>query len=129
MIGRVLDNRNTLGLVFMTPRFFPYAKQVLELLQVHARIPLLAGCSSTALVTGAEELEDNPGLVLALYAMPGAKLTGTYFTQAQVEEVERGETELEEPWIGHLRRQPSPSGVADREHAHRFPPSRAGPLS
>lgn len=78
----------TLGLVFMTPRFFPYAKQVLELLQVHARIPLLAGCSSTALVTGAEELEDNPGLVLALYAMPGAKLTGTYFTQAQVEEAE-----------------------------------------
>lgn len=78
----------TLGLVFMTPRYFPYAKQVLELLRVHARIPLLAGCSSTSLVAGAEELEDNPGLVLALYALPGAKLTGTYFTQAQVEDAE-----------------------------------------
>jgi small ligand-binding sensory domain FIST len=78
----------SLGLVFMTPRYFPYAKQVLEILRVHARIPLLAGCSSTSLVAGAEELEDNPGLVLALYSMPGAKLTGTYFTQAQVEEAE-----------------------------------------
>lgn len=78
----------SLGLVFMTPRFFPYAKQVLELLRVHARIPLLVGCSSSSLVSGTEELEDNPGLVLALYALPGAKLTGTYFTQPQVEEAE-----------------------------------------
>jgi small ligand-binding sensory domain FIST len=78
----------SLGLVFMTPRFFPYAKQVLEILRVHARIPLLVGCSSSSLVSGTEELEDNPGLVLALYALPGAKLTGTYFTQPQVEEAE-----------------------------------------
>lgn len=78
----------TLGLLFMTPRFFPYAKQVLEILRVHARIPLLAGCSSTSLVTGAEELEDNPGLVLALYALPGATVTGTYFSQTQVEEAD-----------------------------------------
>ncbi|MGC3958647.1 MAG: FIST C-terminal domain-containing protein [Verrucomicrobiota bacterium] len=78
----------SLGLVFMTPRFFPYAKQVLEILRVHARIPLLAGCSSMSLVAGEEELEDNPGLVLALYSLPGAKLTGTYFDQAQVEAAE-----------------------------------------
>jgi small ligand-binding sensory domain FIST len=78
----------SLGLVFMTPRFFPYAKQVLEILRVHARIPLLTGCSSTGLVAGDDELEDNPGLVLALYALPGALLTGTYFTQAQVEEAD-----------------------------------------
>jgi small ligand-binding sensory domain FIST len=75
----------SLGLVFMTPRFFEQARQILEILRVHARIPLLAGCSSTALVAGAEEIEDNPGLVLALYSLPGANLTGTYFTQTQVE--------------------------------------------
>jgi len=76
----------SLGLVFMTPRFFPHARQVLEILRVHARIPLLAGCSSTSLVAGNAELEDNAGLVLALYSLPGAKLSGTYFTQTQVEE-------------------------------------------
>ena len=76
----------SLGLVFMTPKFFSQAKQILEILRVHARIPLLAGCSSTSLVAGDEELEENPGLVLALYSLPGAKLDGIYFTQSQVEE-------------------------------------------
>lgn len=75
----------SLGLVFMTPRFFPYAVEVLEILRVHARIPLLAGCSSTSLVSSGEEFEDHAGLVLALYALPGAKLTGTYFDQTQIE--------------------------------------------
>ena len=76
----------SLGLVFMTPRFFPEARQVLEILRVHARIPLLAGCSSTGLVAGAEEIEDNGGLVLALYALPGATLDAHYFNQSQVED-------------------------------------------
>jgi len=75
----------SLGLVFMTPRFFPYASQVLEILRVHARIPLLAGCSSAGLVSGAEEIEDGGGLVLALYSLPGATLKENYITQAQVE--------------------------------------------
>src|SRR5437867_1357764 len=33
--------RVSLGVVFMTPKFFPHAAQVLELFRVHARIPLL----------------------------------------------------------------------------------------
>ncbi len=78
----------SLGLVFMTPRFFSEAQQVLEILRVHARIPLLAGCSSTGLVAGAEEIEDNGGLVLALYSLPGATLDAHYFTQSQVEEAQ-----------------------------------------
>jgi small ligand-binding sensory domain FIST len=76
----------SLGLVFMTPKFFPQARQILEILRVHARIPLLAGCSSTALVVGGEEIEDNAGIALALYALPGAELQGFYFAQSQVEE-------------------------------------------
>jgi len=88
--GQLQSPHVSLGLVFMTPRFFSEAQQVLEILRVHAQIPLLAGCSSTSLVAGDQELEDNPGLVLALYSLPGAKLSGTYFTQSQVEEA--GET-------------------------------------
>ena len=80
----------SLGLVFMTPKFFPYAKQVLEILRVHARIPLLAGCSSTGLVAGAEEIEEDGGVALALYSLPGAVLKETYFTQTQVEESNGG---------------------------------------
>ncbi len=74
----------SLGLVFMSPKFFPHAETVLEILRVHARIPLLAGCSSTGLVANAEEIEGAGGLVLALYFLPGAKLRGFHFSQEDV---------------------------------------------
>jgi small ligand-binding sensory domain FIST len=76
----------SLGLVFMSPAFFPHAEQVLEILRVHARVPLLAGCSSQSLIAGERELEGDTGLVLALYSLPGADLKGVHFTQSQVEE-------------------------------------------
>ena len=78
--------RVSLGLVFMSPKFFPHAKAALEILRVHARIPLLAGCSSAGLIAGAREIENSGGLALALYSLPGAELNGVRFTQAQVEE-------------------------------------------
>lgn len=70
----------------MSPRFFAQARQVLEILQVHAQIPLLAGCSSQSLIVGAQEVEQNAGLTLGLYSMPGAELKAAHFTQEQVEE-------------------------------------------
>jgi small ligand-binding sensory domain FIST len=76
----------SLGLVFMSPKFFPYAKQVLEILRVHGRLPLLAGCSSQSLIVGSQEVEDNAGLTLALYALPEANVQAFHFTQEQVEE-------------------------------------------
>ena len=78
----------SLGLVFLSPKFFPHAAQVLEILRVHAAIPLLAGCSGSSLVANAEELEAAGGLVLALYYLPGAKLKGVRFTQEQVAAVD-----------------------------------------
>jgi small ligand-binding sensory domain FIST len=78
----------SLGLVFMSPKFFPHAEQVLEILRLHAQIPLLAGCSGGGLVTNSEELESAGGLVLALYSLPGATLKGVRFTQEQVEAAE-----------------------------------------
>jgi len=76
----------SLGLVFMTPRFFPHARQVLEILRVHAQIPLLLGCSSNSLIAGAREIEDGAGISLGLYSLPEASLRGVHFTQEQLEE-------------------------------------------
>ncbi|MBI3876127.1 MAG: FIST C-terminal domain-containing protein [Verrucomicrobia bacterium] len=76
----------TLGLVFVTPALFERAREVLEVLRVHAQIPLLAGCSSTGLVVNGREIEDASGLALALYHLPGAELKPFRFTQEQVEE-------------------------------------------
>ena len=76
----------SLGLVFMAPRYFKHARQILEILRVHARIPILAGCSSQSLIVEAEEIEDNAGLTVGLYALPGAEIKAFHFTQEQVEE-------------------------------------------
>lgn len=80
------DRPVSLGLVFMAPRFFANARQVLEILRVHGRIPLLAGCSGQSLIANAEEIEESPGVSLALYSLPDAVLKPFYFTQEQVEE-------------------------------------------
>ena len=84
--GQLPSPQVSLGLVFMAPKFFPYARQTLEILRVHARIPLLAGCSSTGLIAGSDEIEGAPGFVLGLYALPGAELEEFRFTQKHVEE-------------------------------------------
>jgi len=84
--GQLRVPRVSLGLVFMSPKFFPHAKQALEIIRVHAQVPLLAGCSSQSLIVGGQEVEKNPGLTLGLYALPGADLKAFHFVQEQVEE-------------------------------------------
>ena len=84
--GQLGAQRVSLGLVFMSPRFFPQARQVLEVLRVHAQIPLLVGCSSGSLIAGRQEVEEDAGLALALYDLPGAELKAVHFTQNEVEQ-------------------------------------------
>ncbi len=84
--GQLRAPKVSLGLVFMSPKFFPHAKPVLELLRVHAQVPLLAGCSSPGLIVDEQEVEQNAGLTLGLYALPGADLQAFHFAQEQVEE-------------------------------------------
>ncbi|MCL5096239.1 MAG: FIST C-terminal domain-containing protein [Candidatus Omnitrophica bacterium] len=84
--ARLAASRIALGLVYMSPRFFPHAQTVLEILRVHAQIPLLLGSSSTGLIFGDQEEEDSSGLVLGLYTLPGAQLLACHFTQSQLEE-------------------------------------------
>ncbi len=83
--GQLKAPRVSLGLIFMNPRFFPQASQILELLRVHARIPLLVGCSSGSLIAEDQEIEEKTGLVLGLYYLPEAILRPYHFTQEQLE--------------------------------------------
>jgi len=84
--GRLSAERVSLGLIFVSPKLFSQAKQVLEIVRVHAQVPLLAGCSSQGLIVGGREVEQDAGLALGLYSLPGAELKGFHFTQEQVEE-------------------------------------------
>ncbi len=76
----------SLGIVFLTPHLFDRATQILEVLRVHAQIPLLVGCSSASLIAGDQELEGAQGLVLGLLHLPGVRLQALHLTQSQVEE-------------------------------------------
>jgi len=51
-------------------------------------MPLLVGCSSPGLVAGNREWEENAGLVLGLYSLPGADLRACHFTQEQLDRLE-----------------------------------------
>lgn len=80
------DKRPTLGLVFTTPPLFDHAAELLEVIQVHGRVATVAGCSSTSLIVGDQEIEGKGGIALGLYHLPGAVLRTTHLTQANVEE-------------------------------------------
>src|SRR5919108_4804807 len=84
--NRLASPHVSLGLVFVAPRFFARAAQVLEILRVHARVPLLVGCSSRGLIVGDQEIEEEGGVALGLFALPGAELRAVHLTQEQVEE-------------------------------------------
>jgi small ligand-binding sensory domain FIST len=100
LLARLGGRPVSLGLVFMTADFFPYAQQILEVLRVHAHIPLLAGCSTTGLISGDMEMEGASGIVLALYSLPGAKLKGFRFTQTEVEAADSGDYWHSETQVG-----------------------------
>ena len=84
--GQLRSPRVSLGLVFMTPEYFPHAAKVLEILRVHGQVASLIGCSSTSLIVGGCEIEGAAGLAVGLYAPPGADFKAFHLTQAQVEE-------------------------------------------
>lgn len=76
----------SLGLVFIAPRFFQHAQAILEIIRVHAQVPLLAGCSSQWLISADQEIENQAGIALGLYSLPGAELRAFHFTQENLEE-------------------------------------------
>jgi small ligand-binding sensory domain FIST len=76
----------SLGLIFLSPEFFPHAETVLEIIRVHAGIPVLAGCSGVSQVCGAEEIESAAGITLSLHHLPGARVAAVRFDQELLEQ-------------------------------------------
>ena len=74
------------GIIYMTPTFFEVASQVLDIVRIHARTPVLVGCSTACLVSNGEEAEGEEGISLVLFAIPEVEVKGCHFNQEQVEE-------------------------------------------
>jgi len=85
--GRLDAPSVSLGLVFITPDLFDQAEEILDVLRLHGRIPLLAGCSGAGLVHGGEEREGESGVVLGLYHLPGAVLKARHITAEEVDSI------------------------------------------
>jgi small ligand-binding sensory domain FIST len=99
----------TLGLIFIAPKLFPKATEILELVQIEAKIPNLIGCSGASLIATDKEIEEAAGMALGLYSLPGAKLDVVHITQEQVEEATgpgywHMETEIEQTngWLAFV---------------------------
>lgn len=82
----------TLGLIFPTTPLLDRATELLDLVRVYGQVPLLAGCSTHALVCEGHEYEPSgpaeSGFTLGLYALPGARLTARHIGSQAQEAVE-----------------------------------------
>jgi small ligand-binding sensory domain FIST len=76
----------SLALLFTTPRYFDHAQRILELIREHTEAQVVTGSSTTGLVCAGHEFETGGGIVLHLFALPGAGFAPIRFTQADVEE-------------------------------------------
>ena len=68
-----------LGVLFLSPRWAPMAREILDILRVHGRIPRIIGCSANGALCNGHEHEEFSGLALALFHLPGAELHLLHF--------------------------------------------------
>ncbi len=87
-LRRRLNGPVSLGLLFVTPAWSGRVSGLLEILQLHAHIPVLVGCTTSAVIAGAHEYEGRGGFALGLYHLPGAEIRALRVCQADVEAVQ-----------------------------------------
>lgn len=81
---RLPEGRVDLALVFVSPQVLPRISEILEIVQVHGRARLLAGCSGSGVIANAEEVEEGPALSFLLLQLPGAQLHPIRIPPAQL---------------------------------------------
>ncbi len=79
-----LEGEVSLGLIFVTPKFFNDAEKLLEIVRIYGRTPVLAGCSTNGLIVNGSEIEEEEGIVLGLYHLPGAIVKGYFISNEEV---------------------------------------------
>ncbi|MEK0451858.1 MAG: hypothetical protein RL088_4126 [Verrucomicrobiota bacterium] len=76
-----IGGRTSLGIVFCSPDYRENLEDFLEILQVHAHIPLLVGCSGAGLIGTGAEAERASGFSLLLLHLPATQLHAAVFTE------------------------------------------------
>jgi small ligand-binding sensory domain FIST len=91
---QLIDETVSLGFIFLTPPFFEHANKVMEIIRVHAHVPLLMGCSSHGIIINGEEIEQRGGMALSLFNLPGADLRAFALNANQVNNLEEDDSLL-----------------------------------
>ena len=73
-----------LALVFISPRFAEHSGLLLSLIKDEINPDLLAGCTSTSLISNGSEHENVTGFSIGLFHLPGAEIKTTCFSQKEV---------------------------------------------
>jgi small ligand-binding sensory domain FIST len=76
----------SIGFLFLSPSWLPQINEVLDLVRVHGRVPLLVGCVGGGLIGVDREVESAVGMSLLLVRLPDAELTPVLISTEQIEE-------------------------------------------
>lgn len=76
----------TCGFVFVSASWLPQISEVLDLVRLHGRVPLLAGALGAGLIGRTKEAEGVAGMSLLLLSLPQTKLTPIIISNQQIEE-------------------------------------------
>ena len=76
----------TCGFLFLSASWLPQIHEVLDLVRLHGRIPLLVGSVGAGLIGRSQEAEGVAGLSLLLVSLPETKLTPILISSEQIEE-------------------------------------------
>lgn len=69
-----IGGRVSCGFAFVSADYEPYLRDLLELVQVHAHVPILVGCSGSGLIASAHEEESARGFSLVLMHLPNTRI-------------------------------------------------------
>ncbi|PAW79749.1 MAG: hypothetical protein B9S32_00030 [Verrucomicrobia bacterium Tous-C9LFEB] len=81
-----LGQNPTLGILFVSVDYIEHINDVLEIIRLNARVPLLTGCSTQGIIGTNEESEAQSGFSLLLLSLPDCQVKAVPFTQAMIEE-------------------------------------------
>jgi small ligand-binding sensory domain FIST len=76
----------TCGFLFLSPSWLPQIPEVLDLVRLHGRIPLLIGSVGAGLIGRSQEAEGVAGMSLLLVRLPDTKMTPVLISSEQIEE-------------------------------------------
>lgn len=74
----------SLGLVFISPKYLNHASVILDIIRIYGNVPVLVGCSCCSNVVYGAINENDDGLVVALYSLPGAEIKAAYINQEDI---------------------------------------------